>query len=119
MKQSHLTEHAWHTQHGKVDHSRRTNTYYFQLNKQLVDICHVSQNQQAGDGREEGARRPDHVPAFDRGAGVISKLPRSALHQVTCARGGEGLTSETVCDVKGAVRIPGQAFQVLKQKAVA
>lgn len=62
----------------------KNHTYDFELNKQFVDICHVSQNQEPGNGREEGARRSHHVPAFHGGAGVICKLPRSALHQVTC-----------------------------------
>lgn len=61
-------------------------TYYFELDKQLVDVCHVSQDQQAGDSGEEGTRRPDHVPSFHRGAGVIGKLPRGSLHQATCTK---------------------------------
>lgn len=67
-------------------------TYYFKLNKQLVDICHISQNQQSSNSREEGTRCSDHVPSFHRGAGVICKLPWSTLHQVTCTRGQDSLT---------------------------
>jgi len=73
-------------------------TYYFQLNKQLVDICHVSQNQQSRNGGEESTRRSDHVPSLHGRAGVIGKLPRSALHQVTWAVGEDGpsLTSHRI-----------------------
>lgn len=92
LKQSRLTEHAWHARQTAKQITAKHYTYYFKLNKQLVDIRHVSQNQQSSNGGEEGTSRSDHVPSFHRGAGVICKLPRSALHQVTCTRGEDGLT---------------------------
>lgn len=81
-------------------------TYNFELNKQLVDICHVSQDEQAGDSGEQRARGPHHVPALHRRAGVICKLPRCALHQVTCTGGQQGLASASHCIASATGKIP-------------
>ena len=60
-------------------------TYNFELNKQLVHICHISQNKQPGNCWEESTGCPHHVPSFHRRTWVISKFSRGTLHQVSYA----------------------------------
>lgn len=49
-------------------------TYDLEVSQEPHDISHVSQDEEASDGREEGAGGTDHSATFHRGAGVICEL---------------------------------------------
>ncbi len=49
-------------------------TYDLEVSQEPHDVSHVSQDEEASDGREEGASGTDHGATFHRGARVIRKL---------------------------------------------
>lgn len=63
-------------------------TYNFKVGQQPHDISHVSEDEQAGDSREQCAGSPHHGASFHRGARVVGKLRRGNTHRLSCERKG-------------------------------
>lgn len=61
-------------------------TYNFKVGQQPHYISHVSEDQQASDGRQQGAGGPDHGAPLHRGTRVISKLWGGNTHRLSCKR---------------------------------